>query len=256
MAGPLPHTSEIQAMTIAYLEDALSIVGAQFRHLQKVSEFRAIYRICLAADAALSKLQSKRMRPSLKAARSIVLRIPLLVSTGQLTVGRIELRRFIELLFWTTYFSDHPVEWACFEANPMEGYSRNLDNPIDFCARRESAFYANYAKERMKGEPSGVGAEAVDALHKGQRELNSVVHPGGIGVSKLRIPPFEDLGRDALVKFSKSLRGVLGHGCILAAAMNRKGFDSLPPMHRAHFDWLIGTEISKRLRKEEFGLPQ
>jgi len=255
MAGPLPHTSEIQAEAAAYLEDALATIGTQFRRLQKLSEFRAVYRVCLAADAALSKLHAKRMRPSLKAARSIVQRIPLLVGTGQLAVGRIELRRFIELLFWTTYFSDHPVEWAIFEANPTAGYAKSLDNPIDFCARRESTFYANYAKERMKEEPSGLGAKAVDALRRERKDLNSIVHPGGIAVSKFRIPLFESLGRDALVEFSKSLRGVLGHGCTLAAAINRRGFDSLPPMYRAHFDWLIGTERSKKLRKGAFGLP-
>jgi len=254
MAGPLPHTSEVQAMTVKYLDDALAIISTQFGRLEKLSEFRGIYRICLAADAALSKLQSKRMRPSLKAARSIVRRIPLIVAVRQLAVGRIELRRFIELLFWTTYFTDHPIEWANFESNPKGGYGKSIDNPISFCARRESAFYANYAKERMKGEPSGLGADAVDWLRRALRELNSIVHPGGIATSKLRIPPFEGVGKDALVEFSKSLRGVLGQGCTLAAAINRRGFDRLPPMHRAHLDWLIGTENSKKLRKGAFGL--
>jgi hypothetical protein len=254
MAGPLPHTSEVQSMMSEYLEDALTIIRTQFRRLKKLSEFRAIYRVCLAADAALSKLQSNRMRPNLKAARSIVRRIPLIVGVGQLAVGRIELRRFIELLFWTTYFTDHPIEWANFASNPAAGYGKSLDNPIDFCARRESTFYANYAKERMNEEPSGLGAEAVHSLRRALRELNSIVHPGGIATSKLRIPPFEEVGKDSLVEFSRSLRGVLGHGCILAAAINRRGFDRFPPMHRAHLDWLIGIEKSKKLREGAFGL--
>jgi len=241
-------------MAVKYLDDALTIISTKFRRLKKLSEFRATYRVCLAADAALSRLQSKRMRPSLKAARSIVRRIPLIVAVGQLAVARIELRRFIELLFWTTYFKDHPIEWACFESNPTAGYGKSLDNPISYCARRECTFYANYAKERMNEEPSGLGAEAAESLRRALRELNSIVHPGGIATSKLRIPPFEEVGKDALVEFSKSLRGVLGQGCILAAAINRRGFDRFPPMHRAHLDWLIGTENSKKLREGAFGL--
>jgi len=241
-------------MAREYLDDGLIKISSLFKRMRSTPEFRTVYRICLAGDAVLSRLHSRKMRPNTKAARSIVRRIPLLVAAGQVAVGRIELRRLIELVFWTTYFSDHPVEWASFQSSPARGYAKTLDNPIDFCARRESAFYANYAKERMKDEPSGLARKAAESLRTAQRDLNAVVHPTGLAVSKLRIPPFESVGKRALVPFSRCLRVVVGHGCMILAALNRTGFDRLPPMYRAHFDWLIGRQRSKKLREGGFGL--
>jgi hypothetical protein len=65
----------------------------------------------------LTGLSTPNLKPSLNAARSIVLRFPMLTAIGQGAISKAELRRFLELIFWTIYFTDHPVEWSEFNSS-------------------------------------------------------------------------------------------------------------------------------------------
>lgn len=254
MAGPLPHTTQVQEMMEGYLDDAEKMIDDFLRLSRGSSNFRSIYRISLAADAVLSKLATRKTGPGLQPARSIVLRIPLLVAVGQTSVASVELRRFLEILFWYMYFAEHPVEWTSFKGTPGKAYGRTLDAPIYYCAHREMAFYVNYALERMESEPSGIAKQAITELRKTQGQLNAVVHPGVMATTTTKTPPFDDLSPADLAKFQIIQRCVFSNGCLVVAAFCRKQFDSLPSMHRAHFDWLIGTSLAKRIRSGPFGL--
>lgn len=254
MVGPLPHTSEIQEMAEEFLGDALKFIQVLFGKMKATAEFRQVFKVCLATTAVLSKLGTRNMRPPLKAAQSIIRRVPVLVGTGQIGAAGIALRRFSELLFWTVYFTEHPVEWAEFESNPFSGYQQDKDLPIAYCAHRECGFYAKYAQERMGAEPSGLGVKAVDELRMVQKALNSNTHPGDVALGNLNGLPFDDVNQETLNEFCALLRSVVSPGCILTAAFAKARFDQLPPAHRAFFDWLVGSDRSKTIRRGSFGL--
>ena len=56
------------------------------------------------------------------------------------------------------------------------------------------------------------------------------------------------------MNFNRTQKAVFSNSCILIAAFNRKQFDKLPPMHRAYFDWLVGTKLKKNIRAGAFGI--
>jgi len=255
MAGPLPHTNQIRQMCEDYIDDAKDIISKSLNDLKQSKEYQFIFRVSLAADAVLSELSKTNLKPRLSAARSIVLRIPLLVGLKQISVATIELRRFCELVFWSVYFTDHPVEWASFQRSPSSGFVRDINKPISYGAHREITFYSNYARELMALESSGISVESVDSLRQMQEELSAVVHPGRIAGAKSKVPPFDEVSPDALKKFGLLQRQVLSHCCILLASFKRRRFDRLQPMQRAHFDWIVGSATEKRIRQASFGLP-
>lgn len=254
MSGLLLHTEQIQSMMEQYLKDTRLIIDESLAALRRSKAFRLIYKTSLAADAVLLKLSNNRMKPSLNTLRSIDLRIPLLVAIRQTSIARVELRRFIELCNWSIYFTDHSVEWTHFASEPKKGFQNNIENPISYCAHREASFYSNYVLERMKDEPSGIGHQAISSLKQISSELNAAVHPGDIAISTQKIPPVDDISEQMLMNFNKTQKTVFSNSCILIAAFNRKQFGKLPPMHRAYFDWLVGTKLKKNIRAGAFGL--
>lgn len=254
MAAPLPHTRQVERWADEYLADAQSKLSRLLTSLLGNSAFREIYWNSLGADAVLSKISITRWRPHSRSARSLVLRIPLLAAAGQTSVATVELRRFVELGFWIVYFTDHPVEWASFEATPAAGMFSALDQPIRYCAHRGLKFYLDYAAELLAAEPSGLGLEAVTTIRGVKDELNAVVHPGKLSISPGRIPPFEGIADAELRRFGNLQQKVLGNVCLILGAVFRKKFDRLPAMHRAQFDRLVGVKIAKQIRSGPFGL--
>jgi hypothetical protein len=255
MAAPLPHTRQIGEWADQYLADAESKFAGLLKSLNGNSAFREIYWNSLGADAVLSKLAAVRWRPHSRSARSLILRIPLLAAVGQSSVAVVELRRLVELTFWTIYFTEHPVEWASFEATPTAGMFPAIDQPIRYCAHRGLKFYLDYGAERLEAEPSGLGSEAVKQIGIVKDELNAVVHPGKLSVSPGRIPPFEGTSDAELRRFAALQQKVFANICLALAATFRKEFNRLPAMHRAQFDRLVGSAIAKRIRSGAFGLP-
>jgi hypothetical protein len=254
MAGPLPHSTQIQKLAETFLgEVGAEISKAQCR-LTKSVEFRRIYRISLATDALLSRLLRLSQRPPPHAARAIVKGVPLLVCARQLGPARIELRRFMELVVWDVYFAEHPVEWEKFRSNPTHGFTRDEKDPIEYCAHRELEYYLNYAKSRVLDEPSKLAGQAVDELRLLKGKLNEAVHPGaGTGLTG-HVVPLDAIEEPVLREFSDLQRSVFRSACILIASVRTRAFDRLPPMHRAHFDWLVGNQLAKTVRSGPFGL--
>ena len=254
MSNLLHHSKEMQGLVNQYIDDSHGIIEESLNALKKSNAFRLIYKTSLAADAVLSKLSHNKMKPSLNTLRSIDLRIPLLVAVRQTSIARVELRRFIELCNWSIYFTDHSVEWTHFVSEPRKGFQNNIEKPISYCAHREASFYSNYVLERMKDEPSGIGRQAISSLKQFSSELNAAVHPGDIAISTRKIPPVDDISEKMLMNFNKTQKAVFSNSCILIAAINRKKFNNLPPMHRSYFDWLVGTKLRKNIRAGAFGL--
>jgi hypothetical protein len=252
--GLLLHTEQIQNMMEKYLGDTRLIIDESLAALSKSKAFRLIYKTSLAADAVLLKLSNSRMKPGLNTLRSIDLRIPLLVAVRQTSIAKVELRRFIELCNWSIYFTDHSVEWSHFASEPKKGFQNSIEKPISYCAHREASFYSNYVLERMKDEPSGIGHQAISSLKNISSELNAVVHPGNIAISRKKIPPVDDISEQMLMNFTRTQKAVFSNSCILIAAFNRKQFNNLPPMHRSYFDWLVGAKLKKTIRAGAFGI--
>ena len=254
MSRPLHHSKEIQNMMEKYLDDTNLIIDGALALLRNSKVFRQIYKVSLATDAVLSKLSTNKMRPTLNTLRSIDLRIPLLVSMRQTSIAMVELRRFMELCYWSIYFTDHSVEWAHFASNPKKSFQNKIDNPISYCAHRDVSFYSNYVLELMKDEPSGIAHKACSSLRQLLPKLNAMVHPGNIAISRRKIPPVDGISEQELSEFSKIQKAVFLNVCVLIAAFNRTQFNKLPPMHRAYFDWLVGTRLKKDIRAGAFGL--
>lgn len=254
MAGPLPHSAQVQQLAETFLSEVAAEIAKAHGTLKKSAEFRKIYRVSLATDAVLSKLLQSCKRPPPHAARAIVKGVPLLVCARQLGPAKIELRRFMELIVWDVYFEEHPVEWAKFSANPTHGFTRDEKDPIEYCAHRELEYYLNYAKSRVAGEPSKVAGEAVEELRLLKGKLNEAVHPGSGAHLTGCVVPLDAIEEGVLKDFNDLQCSVFGSACVLAASVRRRRFDSLPAMYRAHFDWLVGGQLAKRIRSGPFGL--
>lgn len=254
MAGPLPHSVQIERLAEAFLGDVAVELGKARETLKKSASFRKIYRVSLAADAVLSKLLRTSSRPPPHAARAIVKGVPLLVCARQIGPAQIELRRFMELILWDVYFEEHPVEWERFKANPTHGFTRDEKDPIEYCAHRELEYYLNYAKSRVVWEPSKAAGEAVDELRIAKGKLNEAVHPGSGAQLTGHVVPLDPIDEPTLGDFNNLQRSVFKSACLLIASVRRRRFNTLPAMYRAHFDWLMGGQLAKRIRGGPFGL--
>jgi hypothetical protein len=255
MAGPLPHGKQFAQWTIDYLADSERITRKSFSALSNSPEFRRIYRNSFAGDAVISKLSSTHWRPRSHSMRCLILRIPFIVGVRQISLAAVELRRLIEITFWVIYFTDHPVEWAEFEANPSKGFHPSIEQPIRYCARRGLKLYVDYAAERFQSEPSGLAKIAVEDLRKLSAEINPIVHPAQLSTATRKPPPFENLGAADLSTFEQLQKAVFSASALALASLFRREFDKFPATYRAQFDWLIGDTLAKKIRAGNFGLP-
>jgi hypothetical protein len=177
-----------------------------------------------------------------------------LVSIGQWSVAQGELRRFIELISWAVYFTDHPVEWEEFETATSTRFAQDSSKPISYAAHRELGFYLQYALELMERDPSGLGARAVEDIKNVVKALNSSVHAGHLAKAGGKIPPHDDLSERALRTFADIERQTFSSCTLLVAAYRRRKFNRLNAMARAHFDWLVGPKLRREVRKGPFGI--
>ena len=238
------------------MNDALTLIQASLGMAKPSTAFAEIYHVSLSTDVVLAAVDTPRLRPRLASARSIVLRLPLLLAAGQQPAAMVELRRFVELILWTIYFTDHLVEWRAFEGSAGAGFSTDSRKPITYAAHRELGHYAEYARELMAGETSGLGVKSVDTLRQASYRLNAAVHAGELASLSQRSPPFDDVSEQSLRKAAKLQRQVFGNCCLLLAAYRTARFNSLTAAGRAHFDWVVGADIRKQVRKGPFGLPK
>jgi hypothetical protein len=253
MTSPV-RPQQLRQQVSNYVDDSAKMINACLAAARSIGSFHEIYATALSTDTVLKNLAVPALRPPLVAARSIILRVPMLASIGQMSLGTVELRRFLELTVWTVYFTDHPVEWRSFIGRSNAGFSQDVRKPISYAARRELAHYIEYARELMSAEPSGLGTKAVDAIKQLTHDLNAAVHAGELAQSVKRIPPHEEVSRIVLQKFRRLQQRVFSNCCLLLAAYRRQQFDRLSATARAHFDWLVGAKLRREVRRGPFGL--
>ena len=249
-----PKNAELKHMVLAYLNQCKELTAERIDAALKQDLFKPIFHASLSAEGVLSHLSGPSLRPSLNGARSIVLRLPALVALGQISAAEGELRRFLELVLWTVYFTDHPREWSEFQGKSNKGFSRDPRSPISYAAHREFGFYLDYARELMEGEPSGLGTRAVNEIKQTIYKLNATIHPGTLARDGAKVAPFDDLSDDRLRRFSNLQCSTLSNACLLLAAYRKVRFNNFPAGSRAHFDWLIKTTNRKQIKAGPFGL--
>jgi hypothetical protein len=246
--------AELRSQISSYTVDASDLTRAALATAAKTASFTDIYHASLSADAVMAGLNMTKFRPRLAGARIIILRVPLLVALGQSSVALVELRRFVELVCWTVYFTDHPIEWRSFEG-VVSGFAQDQRMPISYAAHRELSFYIDYARELMADEPSKLGIAAVNGIKQASYELNSSVHASEAARITARKPPLDEISEAALRTFGRLQRRVFANCCTLLAAYGARRFNSLSGAARRHFDWLAGPKLGKLLRAGPFGLP-
>lgn len=253
MMSALPHSAVIRDNVSKYLGDVATHIAAQIGDLEGSGPFRAVYKTTLAIDCFLAKLPQSS-RPRSRVLRGTIQRIPVLIAMGQDVPASVDLRRFLECVFWCVYFTDHHVEWGMFMSDPERNIEREISQPIRYNAHREPSFYRNYTKERFADEPSELAKLEVDRSTVHYSTLSAAAH-GSSSIGKARlVPPLKAIPESDMDRFAKTYRGVTSAGAIILAAFFRRQFDALPPAHREWFDWLIGAERSKKIRSGEFGL--
>lgn len=255
MASTLPHNAAVREALLSYVQELKSEFESMLATLESSSDFKNVFKTVWATDEVLRGLTSNEV-PKLGAARSIIRRTPVLLSAGQLDGAKRELRRFIELVFWTVYFSDHPIEYEELCLNATDGIVGSLEEPIKFCAHRERVFYGRYASELMKREPSGKASVAVTELQRLATELNRYMHAGGaINRPGVHIA-CDTLSPQELSSYGVVHRKVCSCACVLLAGYKRRAFDRLSANQREWFDWLVGPARAKAIRSAEFGIPR
>lgn len=237
-----------------YLSDTKNIVNECLKTASSATQFSEAFRISLATKSVLSGLAAPNLRPSLSVAQTIVLRIPMLSAIGQGSIAQTEFRRFLELLFWTIYFTDHSTEWAEFQKAKSGGFSRDQHKPISFAANRELGYYVDYTAELMENDPSGLGSQSVAALKTVIHELNSNVHAGQIAKEQGKLVPYENPDPVYLSKFARLQRSVFSPSCVVLAAYKRQRFERLTAASRANFDWIVGPAFRRKIRSGPFGI--
>ncbi len=250
-----PSAVEIRRQSDKYLSDALTLIQTSLTTVKTSSAFGEIFHISLSTDVTLGALDLPRLRPRLVIARSIALRLPLLIAAGQESVAIVELRRFVELVLWTIYFTDHPIEWHEFRTS-TGGFEGDSRKPIAHAAHRGLSHYLGYARELMSREPSGLALRSINALQEASHKLNAAVHAGGLATANKRTPPSDDVSEVSLRKAAKLQRSVFASCCLLLGAYRTARFNSLTASGRAHFDWLIQAKMRREVRSGPFGLPE
>lgn len=253
MSSILPSSITLRKQVEAYVKDTRRIVETCIRSAESRDPFAKVYNTSLATDTVLSSL-SVGLVPSVASARAIVLRIPLLTIIGQTSAAHAELRRFVELLLWSLYFTDHPIEWKEFTSNPG-GFSRDSSRPISFAAHRELNFYLAYARELMGNEPSGIALNAVAQIESAKKTLNASVHAGHLARSKAKLAPYDSVADKEIKNFERLQRSTFANCCIVLGAYRRTRFDKMTAISRAYFDILVGSVVRKQIRSGPFGLP-
>lgn len=251
MSGVVPHSAVVATQYEEFLDESLKLSSRALTAAKKSPHLRGSYKSSVAAFCILNAF-SKRELPLLKAAAETVRRVPFLLALQQRSLLRVELRRFIELVTWYPYFSEHPIEWSDFVSSPDEGFARSLENPIAYCAHRERAFYSNYIKERYGRDRSGLVCSANADLSKAYTALSFHVH----ATSALRPSGFSGVleGQDTVEESAaqKLLREILSSGCIVAAAVKPSKVSTLSAVERGWFDWLVGNGRSMKIRAGDF----
>ena len=84
--------------------------------------------------------------------RGLIQRVPFLVSAGQLPASHNELRRFVEVVLWSVYFTDHPIEWKSFSDDPTRGFAKAISD-YELCFSSLIALPVGYRRKELFDAP-------------------------------------------------------------------------------------------------------
>ena len=249
-----PHSATVKLDVGNFIDESVANTAKLERILKSSTQFRSIFKSSLAVDCVFEKMLTPKLNPSLNAARGVIRRIPMLITVGQVAPTYSELRRYLELVGWTVYFSSHPVEWQAFLNNPESPRTNDLGKPIKYCAFRDRLFYSNYAIELLSEEPSGLAEKSARNLSNYFGQLNSLVHGTSLATSRELKPVFDKVDESTLRTLSSLHKKIASDSLIVLAAVFPDRFAILPAMHRGWFDWLVGSVRSKKIRSGSFGI--
>ena len=245
MAKGIPHSAEVHANLKSYLSDADNISTALLTKISTDAEYVGIFKNSIAAYSVLVKLSRRNRVNLLNTAASIVRRCPFLIAFGQLSLARIELRRFLESVSRYPYFSEHPIEWNRVLSDSELGTVKDDSDPIAWCAARDQRWYVNYIKVRFP-DKSELIKSSIEVYSRLYKEMSSHVHVTKETATRLRISEVIETPTSAELKqFRESQRAMYKAGLITALAVKPAALNKLPAVERAWFDWLLGVGDSK-----------
>jgi len=245
MAKGIPHSALVQANLTSYLDDARKGTNKVSKKLSSQSEFVGIFRNSIAAYSVLTKFSRGSRVNLLNTAASTVRRCPLLIAFGQISLARMEVRRFVESASRFPYFLEHPVEWNRVLSDPEVGTARDDNDPIGWCAARDQRWYVNYIKMRFT-DKSGLIKTSIDAYLRLYKELSTDIHVTKDASQHLQIADAIDVPKpNELKEFRESQRAAYKAGLITALAATPKQLNKLTAIERSWFDWLLGAADSK-----------
>lgn len=254
MPRPPVHSALIAQQIKRYLDDLSNEVGRSRDQLPRSQEYRSIFKTSLATYLVARKL-GQRQIPLVKAAGGVARRLPLLIACRQVSLARVDLRRFAELVVAFTYFREHPVEWAERVKHPEHGFARENEDPIAYCAHREFGWYASYARERFTPAPCATIRQAIADMKTLYGSLSGDVHAAAATMPGGRLTePLDSIAGSELRTISRTQRRMFSAGCILVGATRPHGLAPLDAVERGWFDWLIGGTRARSIRACHFGV--
>jgi hypothetical protein len=252
MAKGLPHSSEIHANLKSYLQDAEKLSSNLVATISQEPEFTGVFRNAIAAYSVLTKFSRGNQVSLLTTAASVVRRCPYLLAFGQISLARIELRRFLESVSRYPYFYEHPVEWQRVLSDPEVGTLKDDSDPIGWCAARDQKWYVNYIRVRFP-DKSGLISSSLEVYNRLYRDMSSHVHVTKESAVKFRIADVvEEPAPTELRKFRESQRMVYAAGLITSLAVKPSMLNKLTAVERSWLDWLLGSANSKAIAGGSF----
>ena len=254
MPSSLLHSGEIAAALDEYLSEVGVFLRESSAEFRGNEQFKFIFRTAFASHAFMEGLNRDGNAKRLAQAMYLVRLTPFAVLMRQYSLGYVLLRQLVESVFSLIFFWDHPVELKAFLATPDSNTANEPGKPIHYLAHRELSFYVNYASERFESDPSGLAKDAVSALSGVIKEFNRHTH---FRYSVAQSDQFRSLELEnpkSLPVFASLYRATMSKVAIILAAALKEHFDSLSPIQRAHFDWLVTSGLAKRIRSQQFGL--
>ena len=247
MGKGIPHSALVHDHLKAYFADARESAHNVSRKLSTQSEFVGIFRNSIAAYSVLAKFASGSRVSLLSTAASTVRRCPLLIGFGQMSIARMEVRRFIESTVRYPYFVEHPVEWSRVLSEPEVGTVKDESDPIGWCAARDQKWYVNYIKVRFP-DGSGLVKESIDSYLRLYKEMSTDIHVTKDASLNLKITDAIEMPKPAVLKdFREKQRAAYKAGLVTALAVNPKKLNKLTAIERSWFNWLLGATDAKAI---------
>lgn len=252
----IPHSKVIQANFEEFLDQVTTSVIANIKSARIDSDVCNIFKVSLAAHTSLRAFSQKTGNPLLAAASGIARRCTTLIVVRQLSLTRVELRRFVECVFLYIFYLDHPLEWSIFSKNPSASGDFNRNEPLVSLAASSPALYRAFSKEILALDPTGIGSKSFEELATAHSNLSQEVHAGvgAVHPSGSLALAQDRYDKSTIAKLRNDVKLVLGNGLRAIASASPTLLNGLDAIDRAWFDWMVGNADAKTIRGTQFGV--